>query len=92
MIVKITGLFGANYDELIAMTDDLLIDNEIYRESCTDDEILGIHDIYIEPVNKDCFEVNITYDCEDLYLNIRTKSYDVTWSCPKSHYVTLLLT
>ena len=73
-------------DDLVAMTDDLVIDKEIVRTVWYDRDTTDIL-IYHIDADKAC-EINITLDQDDLYLNIRSGRYDVTWSCPRDGFVT----
>lgn len=85
----IKGIDKDAADELVAMTDDLVIDKEIIRTVWYDKDSTDIDIMHIYP-DKMC-EFNITLDHDDLYINIRTGRYDVTWSCPRYKFVTLEL-
>lgn len=85
----IKGILKDAADELVAMTDDLVIDKEIVRTVWYDRDTT---DILIYHINTDsAYEINITLDQDDLYLNIRTGGYDVTWSCRRDDFVTIEL-
>ena len=85
----IKGIDKDAADELVAMTDDLVIDKEIIRTVWYDKDTT---DVDIRHIDADkAYEINITLDQDDLYLNIRTGGYDVTWSCSRNKFVTIEL-
>lgn len=83
----IKGIDKDAADDLVAMTDDLVIDKEIVRTVWYDQDTTDIDIRHID-AEKAC-EINITLDTDDLYLNIRSGKYDVTWSCPRNAFVTI---
>lgn len=92
-MISIRGLLEENLKELMAVTADQGNAGELKRLVAQDDPEtpFNLWHIIIDPCG-DVFEFNTTIDNEDLYLNIRTKSYDVTWSCPKTHFSSIILT
>ena len=82
----IKGIQKDAADELVAMTDDLVIDKEIVRTVWYDQDTTDVDIRHID-ADKAC-EINITLDPEDLYLGIRSGKYEVTWSCPRNAFAT----
>lgn len=89
-MIRIMGLLDENLKELMAITADQTNAGEILRLLVPDEFDISLWAIAINPCSE-VFEFNTTIDSEDLYLNIRTKSYDVTWSCPKNHFSTITI-
>ena len=91
MLLSIHGIKEECFHELKMMTDDQVIDHEIIRMAAQDLPY-RLWDVIIEPVDPERFEVKITYDSDDLYVTIKTLSYETTWSCPRICFTSLQFT